>query len=143
MPYNYLHFLLPGTVQSNRKDLPIEFKSKVKKPAGTIETFRDGDIMALARGKLSTKHTANTVSVQSRYMILYYITIIIILLHILRRTSAMKEKPAVIADYNTYMLGVDKMDQLVSYCSFTYKCKVVEKFFLVTGGRHSQFIYPI
>ena len=56
-------------------------------------------------------------------MILYYITITIIIihLHILRRTSAMKEKPAVIADYNTYMLGVDKMDQLVSYYSFTHK----------------------
>ena len=87
MPYNY--FLLPGTVQPNRKGLPTEFKSKAKKPAGTVEAFRNGDIMALTWTDnrkvfmLSTKHAANTVSIQSRYMILYYITIIIIHLHIL------------------------------------------------------------
>ena len=58
---------------------------------------------------LSTKHAANPVSVQSGLYI------------ILRRTSAIKEKPTVIVDYNTYMLGVDKMDQLVSCYSFTHK----------------------
>ena len=73
----YIYFLIqPGTVQSNRKGVPTEFKSKAKKPASTVEAFRDGDIMALAWTDkrnvlmLSTKHAANTVSVQSRYMTL-------------------------------------------------------------------------
>ena len=39
----------------------------------------------------------------------------------LRRTKQLKEKPTVVADYNQYMLGVDKMDQLISYYSFLHK----------------------
>ena len=38
-----------------------------------------------------------------------------------RGTKQLKEKPRVVADYNQYMLGVDKMDQLVSYYSFLHK----------------------
>ena len=33
----------------------------------------------------------------------------------------MKQKPAVVVEYNAYMLGVDKMDQLVTYYSFVHK----------------------
>ena len=32
-----------------------------------------------------------------------------------------KEKPAVVAEYNKYMLGVDKLDQLASYYNFKHK----------------------
>ena len=38
-----------------------------------------------------------------------------------RRTSKVQEKPTVIADYNQHMLGVDKLDQLVSYYSFVHR----------------------
>ena len=33
----------------------------------------------------------------------------------------MKTKPSVVADYNVHMIGVDRMDQLTSYYSFTHK----------------------
>ena len=48
----------------------------------------------------------------------------------------MRMKPAVVIDYHKYMLGVDKLDQLVSYYSFTHKPEkmVEEGFFLVGGG---------
>ena len=39
----------------------------------------------------------------------------------LRGTKQLKEKPTAVADYNQYMLGVDKMDQFVSYYSFLHK----------------------
>ena len=39
----------------------------------------------------------------------------------LRDTKQLKEKPRVVADYNQYMLGVDKMDQFISYYSFLHK----------------------
>ena len=32
-----------------------------------------------------------------------------------------KTKPSVVADYNLHMIGVDRMDQLASYYSFTHK----------------------
>ena len=38
-----------------------------------------------------------------------------------RRTSKFHEKPVVVVDYNNHMLGVDKLDQLVSYYSFLHK----------------------
>lgn len=37
------------------------------------------------------------------------------------RFGGTKRKPTVIADYNKYMLGVDKLDQLTSYYSFLHK----------------------
>ena len=41
-------------------------------------------------------------------------------LHIFRR-GIEKLKPVMIHDYNIYMLGVDKLDQLMSYYSFLHK----------------------
>lgn len=37
------------------------------------------------------------------------------------RFGAVKEKPTAVADYNQYMLGMDKSDQLSSYYSFLHK----------------------
>ena len=47
-----------------------------------------------------------------------------------------------VTDYNKYMLGVDKFDQLVSYYSFLHKSiKWWRKvFFLVAGGVGGQFL---
>ena len=39
----------------------------------------------------------------------------------LSRRGVVMDKPTVIADYNQYMLGVDKLDQLVAYYSFLHK----------------------
>ena len=47
--------------------------------------------------------------------------IIVGLLQISRRTSQTNEKSQVVVDYNQYMLGVDKLDQLVSYYIFLHK----------------------
>ena len=38
-----------------------------------------------------------------------------------RSTDSTKEKPLVVHEYNHYMLGVDKLDQLMSYYSFLCK----------------------
>ena len=39
----------------------------------------------------------------------------------LRGTKQLKEKPRVVADYNQYVLSVNKMDQSVGYYSLLYK----------------------
>ena len=39
----------------------------------------------------------------------------------LRDTKQYKEKATVVTFYNQYMLGVDRMEQLVSYYSFLHK----------------------
>ena len=69
----YLFFLIMvGTVQANRAGLPPALKAKGKKPKGTVEAFRSGDMMALAwtdKRKvlmLSTKHAMANVQVKSR-----------------------------------------------------------------------------
>ena len=38
-----------------------------------------------------------------------------------RSTDSTKEKPLVMHEYNHYMLGVDKLDQLMAYYSFLHK----------------------
>ena len=37
------------------------------------------------------------------------------------RRGTVKNKPVMIQDYNVHMLGVDKLDQLMSYYSFLHK----------------------
>ena len=37
------------------------------------------------------------------------------------RRGTVTEKPTLVADYNQYMLGVDKLDQLMAYYSFLHK----------------------
>ena len=57
----------------------------------------------------------------------------------------MKEKPVVVMDYNQFMLGVDKLDQLVSYYSFTHRSlkwwKKVFFWFLEFAVVNSYIIY--
>ena len=40
-----------------------------------------------------------------------------------RSTDSTKENPLVVHEYNHYMLGVDKLDQLMAYYSFLHKSK--------------------
>ena len=37
------------------------------------------------------------------------------------RRGEITDKPTVVADYNQFMLGVDKLDQLMAYYSFLHK----------------------
>lgn len=41
--------------------------------------------------------------------------------HFFRYTAQPKNKPLVIKDYNDFMLGVDRMDQMVAYYNFEHK----------------------
>ena len=50
-----------------------------------------------------------------------YDVLIIIHHHSLCRRDTVKLKPLMIVDYNKHMLGVDKLDQLMSYYSFLHK----------------------
>ena len=135
-----------GTVQSNRRGLPKDVTAKRKKePRGSVRAARSDKILALSwmdKRKvlmLSTKHNASRTQVRTRYITqsqantsydcnfqgLAIFTIHKFPSHIctpcLSRCGELKEKPMVVADYNDYMLGVDKLDQLMSYYSFLHK----------------------
>ena len=135
-----------GTVQSNRRGLPKDVTAKRKKePRGSIRAARSSKILALSwmdKRKvlmLSTKHNASRTQVRTSYITqsqantsydcnfqgLAIFTIHKLPSHIctscLSRRGELKEKPMVVADYNDYMLGVDKLDQLMSYYSFLHK----------------------
>ena len=72
---------LTGTIMSNRCGLPEQFKGKHKMDIGSTESYRCGDMMALAwRDKriiymLSTKHSNDRKDVPSWYV--YYICIFV------------------------------------------------------------------
>ena len=55
------------------------------------------------------------------YVMMCYDVVIIIHHHSLCRRGTVKLKPLMIVDYNKHMLGVDKLDQLMSYYSFLHK----------------------
>ncbi|GBM40530.1 PiggyBac transposable element-derived protein 4 [Araneus ventricosus] len=91
-----------GTLRANRKGLPPLIKSsKVKK--GEVLAFQKGKICLLKWTDkkpilmLSTLHSTSMVTVESK------------------KSKSSKLKPAVVADYNNTMGGVDKADQCLSY----------------------------
>ena len=122
-----------GTAQPNRKGLPVSFRVKRKPPRGTVESFCSGNILALSLTDkrrvimVSTKHSVEMVQVRSRYVthactkLITYKILSKYLVPFIRSTSRMIEKPQVVVDYNEYMLGVDKLDELASYYSFLHK----------------------
>lgn len=60
------------------------------------------------------------------------------------RFGAVKEKPTAVADYNQYMLGMDKSDQLSSYYSFLHKrVKWWRKVFFYFRGQCGKFLHHL
>ena len=99
-----------STVRVDRRGIPVTFK-KATPNKGDITTYQDGNILGLKwKDKryvsvLSTIHDSSMVSKQRRT----------------RQVAGgveVVQKPAVIEDYNMYMGGVDKSDQLVTYYGF-------------------------
>lgn len=104
-----------GTVRVNRRGLPTEIKTKQKKNMPTRH-WRKGNMLALSWfdkkqvNMLSTVHTAmfQDVSIRDRRS---------------ATGSRQVKKPTSVAAYNTFMGGVDKADQLVSYYGFPHRHK--------------------
>ena len=99
-----------GTVRVDWRGIPVTFK-KATPNKGNITTYQGGNILGLKwKDKryvsvLSTIHDSSMVSKQ----------------RCTRQVAGgvkLVQKPAVIEDYNMYMGGVDKSDQLVTYYGF-------------------------
>ena len=110
---HHLGFGACRTVRTNRRGLPPEIKGKMKK--GEMESFILDDSVRALRWMdkrqvtmLSTIHDDSMVTKmrQSRHA-----------------PGGREEirKPAAIDEYNKYMGGVDKGDQLLSYYGFTHR----------------------
>ena len=104
-----------GTVRLNRKGIPDWFRKKNVQKCEVI-TYRDGCILGM---KWMDKRVVSVLStIDDKSMI-----------EIQRRTSACWEvietiqKPVIIRSYKTYMSGVDKADQLVTYYGFPHFSK--------------------
>ena len=104
-----------GTVRLNRRGIPKSFQLK-KLKKGEITTYKDGCVLGLKWmdkcpvAVLSTIHDFTMVDKQ-------------------RRTQSSEEgveviqKPKMIEEYNKYMGGVDKADQLVTYYGYPHFSK--------------------
>jgi len=126
-----------GTVRIDRRNIPAKFKEAAPKK-GEIATYHDGELLGLKwKDKrlvcmLSTIHDDSMVTKQ----------------RCTRLVSGGVEtiqKPKVIEEYNQYMGGVDKSDQLVTYYGFR-RCS--EKwwkraFFHLNGTNNGQCLYPL
>jgi hypothetical protein len=99
-----------GTVRANRKELPVAFKQKMAK-GDPIRFERRGALLAtqfhdkkVVQG-LSTIHTAESSNKRVRC----------------KGGFRDVKKPKLIGDYNAYMGGTDKMDQLCSYYEYSHR----------------------
>ena len=69
---------------------------------------------------LSTKYSNNMVDIQTKLVVLLMFVYVVITFYS-RGKSRVVKKPEVVAEYNQFMLGVDKIDQMMSYYSFVRK----------------------
>ena len=102
-----------GTVRIDRRGIPPDFQ-KTKLHKGDIMTFKDGPLMGLKWmdkrqvAMLSTIHDDTTIDKHRRTRTATGGTEVI-------------QKPKVIDEYNSYMGGVDKSDQLITYYGFSHR----------------------
>lgn len=94
-----------GTMLSNRKYLPPNVKSANLKRGESIANYSDGVMIGKWKDKrlvlyVSTEHDNDMVTIENR-----------------RRQQ--KKKPKPIVQYNAYMKGTDRLDQMMSY----YPCE--------------------
>lgn len=120
-----------GTVQSNRKGLPKDITADRKNdPCGTTRAARSDDILVLSwqdkRQVLmfSTKYDASIVQMRRRYPHNYYYSKIhgilqITIAQMYTYCNSWFTRHGQLN--NKFMLGVDKLDQLMSYYSFLHK----------------------
>ena len=100
-----------GTVRVNRKGLPKRELQETKLGRGAHVAFRKGDLMALKwKDKkdvfmLSTKHNNDYAETGKDDQV----------------SGEPIKKPAVVLEYNKYMGGVDRSDQMMQYHSFERK----------------------
>lgn len=90
-----------GTLRLNRKHVPDDVKSTVLKKGETIARYGEGIMI----GKWKDKRVVTYISSQYENEMVDFLT--------KRRT--IKKKPMPIVQYNSYMSGVDRADQLLSY----------------------------
>ena len=103
-----------GTIMSNWRGLPEQFKGKNKMDIGSTESYSCGDMIA------STKHSNDKKDVPSQYV--YYICLFVMsFLFTLGDQQNPPKQANVIQQYNRYMIGVDKLDQMMCYYSFIHK----------------------
>lgn len=103
-----------GTVRVNRRGVPASIKAKDKMTMGEVKSVNTGGVLALKwKDKrvvtiLSTIHDDSTIIKRRRTRL---------------SSTGVEEvtKPKAIVDYNTYMGGVDKSDQLLSYYTFQHR----------------------
>ena len=104
-----------GTVRLDRRNIPVAFRSATPKK-GEIATYHDDELFGLKWkdkrivSMLSTIHDDTMISKERRN----------------RQAPGEVEtiqKPLIIEDYNQYMGGVDKSDQLVVYYGFRRSSK--------------------
>ena len=91
---------LTGTIMSNWRGLPEQFKGKNKMDIGSTECYSCGDMIALAWRLVDS---------------------IMSFLFTLRDQQNPQKQANVIRQYNRYLLGVDKLDQMMCYYSFIHK----------------------
>lgn len=103
-----------GTVRVNRRGVPACIKAKRKMTKGEVKSVSTDGVLALQWMDkrqvtiLSTIHDDSMTTKRRRTRL---------------SSTGLEEidKPTAIVDYNTYMGGVDKSDQLLSYYSFHHR----------------------
>ena len=103
-----------GTARTNRRGIPASLKSTASMGRGQVKSTSSDGLLALQwqdKRKVTMISTIHYDSMVSK-----------------RRRTRLAEgeieeimKPEVIYEYNTYMGGVDKSDQLLSYYPFTHR----------------------
>ena len=103
-----------GTVRTNRRGIPSSFKSKASLKKGEVRASQSDELLTL---QWQDKRKVTVIST------IHDDSMVVKCRRTRFATGGMEDimKPTVIADYNTYMGGVDKSDQLLSYYPCTHR----------------------